>query len=292
MGIEITVRSTSSKSYFKDNLKRLIETPDTNTLLLSSGFFQDSIVLEDLNQWINSNCTKVILIGAKADYLNVTDKSYNYYKQFVTELNFNTIPMVEVQTYAITKWHGKVALKLKDTIPVVGLMGSSNLTLPAFSDNTTDFNFETDILIWASEVNQHFVPAVTDLGNDSFTPIYAELNKEVNQNDEKQRLAELYDLIMRTPNLKLKNVLTIEENCIVECIRNLHQNPDFETTFKDCGIAIDKLIKSGKIPDKAKKYIDVHFVDYYLKELHNVTSVDQEKIQKAERILKSMKKHL
>ncbi|MBP1991183.1 hypothetical protein [Paenibacillus eucommiae] len=98
MGIEITVRTEKSKSYFKSNLKRLIEAPDTDTLILSSGFFQEIIVLEDLNKWISSTCRHVEIIGTKARYLNDYDKSYKHYKDFSRKLLFTIHPKINIET--------------------------------------------------------------------------------------------------------------------------------------------------------------------------------------------------
>lgn len=106
MGIEITIRTSSNISYFQKNLRKLIETKNTDTLLLSSGFFQQEI-LEDkkLVSLINKHCSKLILIGAQTRKRKDEDGTYKNYKDFARYLVYNT-KIVDISIYMAKEKNG------------------------------------------------------------------------------------------------------------------------------------------------------------------------------------------
>lgn len=49
-------------------------------------------------------------------------------------------------------FHAKIAMKLYKGTPIAAIVGSSNLTKPAFNDNYNFFNHEADMFIWNGRV--------------------------------------------------------------------------------------------------------------------------------------------
>ncbi|VVB84737.1 Uncharacterised protein [uncultured archaeon] len=47
------------------------------------------------------------------------------------------------------KWHAKIFILKNNANPILGIIGSSNITRPAFSDNVP-FNYEADIVLWSN----------------------------------------------------------------------------------------------------------------------------------------------
>jgi hypothetical protein len=136
-----------------------------DSLILASGFFQedptkDYSVLDDrlLNVICsNEKITNIQVIGAMrspAPFLQFCDK---------LEQNWHGgIP----ERHRTSNWHAKIAMKLKtptnstEKIPVCTIIGSSNLTRPAYGvDNDVPptvtskikFNYECDVLIFSND---------------------------------------------------------------------------------------------------------------------------------------------
>jgi hypothetical protein len=89
------------------------------------------------------------------------------------------------------KWHAKVALLLKGGAPVAGIVGSSNLTRPAYGLLGPYWNYECDVIIDPHEVLR------TDTGNASV--MQAILAPEIEQPSEVDRLNELLAEILSQP---------------------------------------------------------------------------------------------
>lgn len=49
-------------------------------------------------------------------------------------------------------WHAKVFLAKRAGVPLVGIIGSSNITRRAFGE-LNDFNYECDVVIWDESVS-------------------------------------------------------------------------------------------------------------------------------------------
>jgi hypothetical protein len=108
------------------------------------------------------------------------------------------------------RWHAKIAIKLKDGSPKAAIIGSSNLTRPAYSEGYSAFNNECDVVLWVDEpsANEHFRPTPDDfdakMGDDYlFSPIYSLLDERFkDQPKVDQRLIALYKEIMNRDDLE------------------------------------------------------------------------------------------
>jgi hypothetical protein len=181
MGLWITLRQNRKNSFFRDNLLQLISNQrelDGDCLILASGYFSEdkrfpsppkkySISEDKLAETIQSNdrIKEIRVIGAK----DSSDKFNN----FCTYLDLKWGKNVQRWELKKKNWHAKIAMKLKsnpekgkhdEKIPVCAIIGSSNLTRPAYGiagykprkeiSNFNSFNHECDVMIF---VNDGFV---------------------------------------------------------------------------------------------------------------------------------------
>lgn len=201
MPVRITLRTDNSYSPFKEMLKLLINCPLGDSLLLCSGYIQEDlwdyrILEEDLLDNIKTGCSKGVLITV-AGKLTSNDwkKAYINFIEHIKKADIKIYPCISPKL----NWHAKIAMRLATTSttekkrPIAGLLGSSNLTKPAWDESETPYwNFEGDVLIWPSndELDIHF-------GHD-FKPkvpygdMRLVLDEKIEQYSEKEQLAQLY----------------------------------------------------------------------------------------------------
>lgn len=66
-------------------------------------------------------------------------------------------------------WHAKVFLAKQGTVPLVGIIGSSNITRRAFGLDK-DFNYECDVVFWGEtvpDIDKAMSAAIGDSGDIS-----------------------------------------------------------------------------------------------------------------------------
>ena len=206
MGLAIILRKDGKSSYFRRFLLHLIETPGTNRLLLCSGYVSEGkfSILDDPPRMIDAilrGCSdpKSEVVTVAGRFIGKAGSSYNdRYKRFVRKLVKNGI---NVTPYLAPKknWHAKIALKLNGECPVAAMIGSSNLTQPAYRDNFSEFSHECDVVLWknTSGLNNYFRTLVEDSSqsDNPYSPIGVALDREVAQLDESQSLDTVYSNI-------------------------------------------------------------------------------------------------
>jgi len=166
MGLWITLRKNNEHSFFQENLLRIISNQDEldgNRLILASGYFSEdprpkySILDDHLLPAIrdNGNITKIDVIGTKG--------SLQTFNRFCSKLETESGKPVTKRKPSSSNWHAKIAMKLKSTtageLPVCAIIGSSNLTRPAYGINPppegvntgVNFNYECDVLIFLND---------------------------------------------------------------------------------------------------------------------------------------------
>ncbi|MCS6880723.1 MAG: phospholipase D-like domain-containing protein [Oscillochloridaceae bacterium] len=142
-------------------LHRLILLRDADDLVLCSGYiwepaagYKYKILDDKLLDVLLRGCKgkRIITIAGKLD-----KQWLDHYKNFVRRLRQKDL---YVKPYLAPKrnWHAKIAIRLKQGKPIAAIIGSSNLTGPAYSENGYSWNFECDVLIWenSSRLNQLF----------------------------------------------------------------------------------------------------------------------------------------
>jgi phosphatidylserine/phosphatidylglycerophosphate/cardiolipin synthase-like enzyme len=198
MPVKIILRTDQSVNLFRDILIATACSNIGDKIMICSGFFQKrknySVELE--NNFIDRfYLTKksIITIGIH----NYTWK--NDYKAFVNEFRNKGI---KIDAYLYTKyhWHSKVYLLYDKNNPILGIIGSSNMTRNAFS-TSSPFNVESDVVLWIENKD------ITDIINEQLTNIEIknvytldynnEQNKNITIND---RLEYLHNNIMDLHN--------------------------------------------------------------------------------------------
>jgi len=200
MPIRLTLRTKKDVSPFREMLHWLITSIHGGTVVLCSGYIWEPCgansgctnysVLQDglLSSLISGNPDKVITVAGK---FSQTQWRY-YYHNFVNALSrhFQTTAFIAPRR----NWHAKIAIRLDGKgKPIAALVGSSNLTGPAYGIKRRNWNFEGDVLIWAprSDLNQTFGRPFEN-GDLPFGDFHLILNHDKQQPSEEEQLQMLY----------------------------------------------------------------------------------------------------
>jgi len=204
MPVKIVFRKRKNFSPFRRILNLLLTAPIGDSVVLCSGYvWQPSnpshynILDDELRRAIMSGCNrgKVITVAGKFN----PEYYRTFYKNFINDLKSRGIKVKAY--YARQKnWHAKVALRLNNGRPVAAIIGSSNLTRPAYGENWRNWNYEADVLIW--------VPGIlTDYFRNDDIPLEPGkmeliLDPKIDQPSEKLQLQSIYKDIIES-NLEL-----------------------------------------------------------------------------------------
>lgn len=169
--VAIFLRKTGSINKFRAAILGALRTDLVDNALLCSGFFQDDGKYSagsdfDLISHRNCNPLKVTTLGLysyswKAQYAN-------FFAQLQAQNKCMCFSAVQKRIPSMG-WHAKVFLAKQGHIPLVGIIGSSNITRRAFGLHK-DFNYECDVVFWdesVPEINQAISAAIGDPGDVS-----------------------------------------------------------------------------------------------------------------------------
>ena len=218
MGMQFFLRTDCHKSNFRSALNELLSTTG-DTLILSSGYISKSL-LNDYNYsdfitslqtgFKNESNPKIIIIGGMFDKNLKNQYEFEGFIKYLIYLGYQ----VTYHKPKHTKWHAKIALKLINNTPIIGIIGSSNLTAPSYSQYPTsislNFNIESDILIWDKEIHRNF-------RGINYLSLNEHEFQQIKQQKMEKELITLYDLFQKHPTL---NTLSQEQ------LLNLTQNPE------------------------------------------------------------------
>jgi phosphatidylserine/phosphatidylglycerophosphate/cardiolipin synthase-like enzyme len=147
--IALILRKESFRNIFRQVVLDSFKLGNTGSILLCSGFFQERGTFsasKEILQSINGNlCRAKITIVGYYGYLWTND-----FNNFCLNLSTNTCPpiVVEKRRSRHLAWHSKVFIvNNNDDIPVLAIIGSSNMTSRAFGINHK-FNYESDVILW------------------------------------------------------------------------------------------------------------------------------------------------
>ena len=199
--IAISLRTDLNFSYFKRNILSILSYPDFDTVIICSGYFQEnatySVTSDDILNTIlaNGNFTNInyLIIGGNFGYGKYGMKSdwHIQFDNFLKELRKNKIPF-KAYLDKRKKWHAKIAIGIEKNVPKVAIIGSSNLTAPAYSEKHHSFNIECDttLLMKEKKLENHFnlQSFVTD---NPLSPIITEMSPDFNQPGLLERLKAL-----------------------------------------------------------------------------------------------------
>lgn len=151
--VAIFLRKTGPVNKFRAAILGALRTDLVDNALLCSGFFQDDAKYSagmdfDLISHRKHNPLKVTTLGLysytwKAQYAT-------FFTQLQAQNKCPTFSAVQMRIPSMG-WHAKVFLAKQGNVPLVGIIGSSNITRRAFGLDK-DFNYECDVVFWDESV--------------------------------------------------------------------------------------------------------------------------------------------
>ena len=148
--IAIILRTAVTPNWFQQAIVSAVGFPPFERALLCSGFFQ-----EGSGGYLASNTlVNGSHFNARAAHMDLTVVgTYNSYglhpfTAFIASVRAKTRPQyLTLRKRKTDRWHAKVFIAWESGVPAFAVIGSSNITRPAF-DTTSPFNFECDVIIW------------------------------------------------------------------------------------------------------------------------------------------------
>lgn len=198
MPIRIALRQGADNSPFRRMLDSLIQAPLGDSIMLCSGYVQEDPlgsfrILDDLLPMIKASTSlpRIVTVAGKLSG-NWSDS----YRHFVDRLRAAGM-QIDAFYAPRRNWHAKIALRIDQNDPVAGIVGSSNLTRPAFDAPYHGWNFEADVLIWkpSTASNLHF-RNLDLVGSPGPGIIDAILDPDIPQLDEGEQLRSIHRHIL------------------------------------------------------------------------------------------------
>lgn len=161
MTVKLIMRTASAPNLFRDWMMYALGCNQISKVVICSGFFQEYLPLHryalsrDI-QFVNAlKGVEVITVGVYSRPWLTT------YKDFIRELQNQGVIVQAYRTLRL-KWHAKIFIAYSGDEPVFAIIGSSNMTRPAFAAPAVvqgDYNYEADLVLWNSykkKVNSYF----------------------------------------------------------------------------------------------------------------------------------------
>ncbi|QOG03467.1 restriction endonuclease PLD domain-containing protein [Flavobacterium sp. MDT1-60] len=211
--ISIALRTDLNISYFKQNILSILSYPDFDSVVICSGYFQEnnkySVTGDEIVKTIlaNPNFGKIsyTIIGGNFGYTfrGVKPDWHNQFDSFLNSLKTNGISF-NAFLERRRKWHAKIAIGLQEKTPKVAIIGSSNFTAPAYSENHNTYNVECDIILLLKEkqLENHFNLQSFVTADNPLSPIIANIDFDFNQPDLLERLQAINRELMDGENLE------------------------------------------------------------------------------------------
>lgn len=169
--VAIFLRKSGSTNKFRAAILGTLRTDLVDNALLCSGFFQENARYSagadfDLISHRTGTPLKVTTLGLysyswKAQYAT-------FFTQLQTQNKALCFSAIQMRIPSMG-WHAKVFLAKGGNVPLVGIIGSSNITRRAFGLDK-DFNHECDVVFWDEskpEIDRAITTAIGDVGDIS-----------------------------------------------------------------------------------------------------------------------------
>jgi len=161
MSIAIILRKNPSHNWFRNIILAALQYPAGDHVLICSGFFQELF---------NNSSYRISLEGNIASLLarnniSVTTVGIHNpswlpsYRNFRDSLLNAGVSVTSLVTNYL-HWHAKVLILKASNNPILGIVGSSNMTRNAFS-NSSPFNYEADVFLW-EDTNANINPVMAE----------------------------------------------------------------------------------------------------------------------------------
>lgn len=152
--VAIILRNTGSVNRFRRTILGALRLTVVDEALVCSGFFQDD------RKYSAGSDFDVMSHRSGAPLCLTTLGLYSYswkaqYATFFSQLQAaNPHPSFTALQKRVPSmgWHAKVFIAKQAGRPLVGVIGSSNITRKAFAE-LSDFNYECDVLFWEESIS-------------------------------------------------------------------------------------------------------------------------------------------
>jgi len=209
MPIAIALRTTLAISHFRDAIITALNSGAGSEVLICSGFFQESIYGGGGYQAsLEPGFASALIANAIAvDTVGVYNGTWKVqYQEFCNNLSAAGIPLTAWYVSSF-KWHAKIFVLSKDGVPILGIVGSSNMTSRAFGAGGANFNYECDTILWDSSIAKLHRDMSALVREERFASqiIYARYDPRLNFGITiRQRLESLLDQVASTGLVLLK----------------------------------------------------------------------------------------
>lgn len=152
MTVKLIMRTASSPNLFRDWMMYALRCKQVSKVVICSGFFQEYL---PLHQYALSRDVEFVnaLKGVEVITVGVYSKPWlATYQAFIHGLQRQGVIVQAYHTRRL-KWHAKIFIAYSGDEPVFAIIGSSNMTRPAFAAPTVvrgDYNYEADVILWNS----------------------------------------------------------------------------------------------------------------------------------------------
>ncbi len=193
--VAIFLRKTGKINKFRNTILNTLRTDIVDNALLCSGFFQHDHSYSAANEFNLLSYRQ----QTKLTLTVIGIYSYTWQKQYSNF--FNTLKNQNTSTHfnAIQKrikgmqWHAKVFIAKIDKNPVVGIIGSSNITKRAFGLDHR-FNHECDVVLWDEtipDIERAVSAAIEDVEFSDVIVTNYDIEHRANQQTLQTRLINL-----------------------------------------------------------------------------------------------------
>lgn len=169
--IAIFLRKGMYPNHFRETILRTLHSSCVDEALLCSGFFQNNDAYAagpefKLIPFRDCSPLRLTVLGL---YSNMWKGQFNDFYRDLAVTNPCVCISLQKRRLKGAHWHAKVFIAKANGQPVVGLIGSSNITSRAFGV-LPRFNQECDVLFWDegnSQINTAVEEAIGDIGDGS-----------------------------------------------------------------------------------------------------------------------------
>lgn len=150
MGFNVVLRTRHTPNYFRQYLLAALNSGEVDKAIICSGFFQE---LPNYGLSRDTDFTNALLHNS-ISLLTLGIHNRQWRQQYDDAcLNLRNRG-VNILGYISRhyRWHAKIFIAYKKSTPILAIVGSSNMTNPAFGGNprANQFNYEADVIFWNS----------------------------------------------------------------------------------------------------------------------------------------------
>jgi phosphatidylserine/phosphatidylglycerophosphate/cardiolipin synthase-like enzyme len=169
--VAIFLRNTGPVNKFRRAILNTLRVDSVNNALICSGFFQDDGKYSagaDFDLISHRSCSPLTVTTLGLYSYSWKQQYSTFFAQLKAASSCRCFIAAQKRISGMG-WHAKVFIAKQADRPVVGIIGSSNITRRAFAE-LADFNYECDVVIWdegVPEIEAAINGAIGDIGDIS-----------------------------------------------------------------------------------------------------------------------------